>query len=233
MHSKYFSYKELEKTIDKLSFETEILLLVNKSESEYLSEFIDDILRKNTDTKAKIILDNIFTELNEHIDKLSNLKLNTYQELVAKIFCKSYLNIYRALLKKFSEFYTDYLTTFEEILINLNTGYIERFDDIEDLAYFIFPKNHKQFIEYEYKLKKHDFLNENLKWISKKNDLVRFYKYLEPKKIFIPLGKNPFTRTLKCLEKRYSININKSKETFKFNIIEDKKSIFSFLNDLE
>lgn len=226
LYSISFCYDCLSKIMDKRSFETKINQIIRGFEKTYIEEKESEIYFLNTNANQKLEIKKFIDEVDSTFTKLIKLEVNDYQNIVMKLFCKSYINVIDDISIKYEDVFPDYFDKLKIQITEINKIYQTHFKDISELNYFIYPDNQVKFKKYEKELISKGYLNEQLVWIKKNNDLVRLYKHLKNQDVFIETKGGA---ALKSLQERYYIDIGKFDQPARIEKITDPRSKFSFL----
>ncbi len=221
-----FCYDCLSKTMDKRTFETKINQIIRGFEKIFITEKESEIYFLNTNANQKLEIKKFIDEVELTIEELTKLEVNDYQNIVKKLFCKSYINVIDDISIKYEDVFPDYFDKLKIQITEINKIYQTHFKDISELNYFIYPDNQVKFKKYEKELISKGYLNEQLVWIKKNNDLVRLYKHLKNQDVFI---ETKGVAALKSLQERYYIDLGKFDQPARIEKITDPRSKFSFL----
>lgn len=226
---KTFKYDCIYKKVGATKFKEEVEAEVNVELTDYLRKVNEEFLEQNTIVKSKIYLKNFFVQIEKCIDKLTRCSPNKYQKVAIEVYFRAYLKMYDEILETYDEFFPDFLESYRSTYLKLHGVFEDNFGYLNELDQFVHRDFHDSFLENEHRLAQNSFLGKNMCWQKSKNDLVRYYLYLDDKSYFKATANKNHLVILRVLSARYNVVLGKQTNPNRIKKLIGKYDLFCFL----
>ncbi len=226
----HFSFrpKEIPNYLSDKEFQNRVKNYFRGFSERYFNKFEDILNEINADANQKKFIAKFIEKIQSAIMKILDLELNKYNRLVAGELIKGYIFFIEKIVNANKIFFPEFIIHFEKKIDDLRLLYENNFGFINELDYYIYRDCQNTFLEYEKQLFP-NFLTSEKTWRRSKNDLVRYYIFLDDLEIFKNSYKKSHLKNLKFLSDRYNIQLEKQTDPNRISNLSPKPRLFDFL----
>jgi hypothetical protein len=203
-----FRHKEIHKYISDSDFKNIIIEYIKKESSHYFDRLEETLSEINSDANQKKFIAKIIDKAENSIRNILDYELNKYNKLIVGVLIKEYIFFVEKIFKSNEQIFPDFLKIHQKKIEEFKILYEKHFGFINELDDYIYRDFQQIFLDYEVKLIP-DFLTLNKIWKKPKNDLVRYYLFLDNQKIFKHHHKKSHLHILNFLANRYKVRFKK------------------------
>lgn len=203
-----FKHNKISKYIPDAEFKKIVTEYIKNESKRYYRNFDETLLNNNTDANQKRFISKIFEKSENAIRAILDNSLNKYNEIVAGELIKSYIKFIEKIIRDNKNIFPDFFENYDKQIEDLHTLYESNFGYINELDEYIYRGSHQKFLNYEEQLFP-QFLTSDKIWNKPKNDLVKYYLFLDEKNIFKKNRNKAHLHILRFLADRYSTNLQK------------------------
>lgn len=225
-----FHHDRISKYISDFEFTMHIKTYLEKKTENIFEKFEERINEQNTDANQKILIKKFIKEIESSFNNLIDEDFNKYNKIIVSQLFKSYFHIIETIFNDYEDIFPVFMGGLKKKLEYVYKLYEKKLGFVNELDEFIYREHHKTFLEYEEKLFP-DFLNTKKEWIKLKNDLVRYYLFLNEKEFFKAHFNKSHLKALNFLSNRYNIELIKQTDPNRIKNLTPKCGLFDFLRD--
>ncbi|TVZ26794.1 hypothetical protein JM83_1784 [Gillisia sp. Hel_I_86] len=222
-----FNYNEIPNYISDNDFKNSVKRYIAYLSTSYYERFEESLSEISADANQKKFISKIIDISQNAIMKILDLELNKYNRLVAGELIRGYILFIEKIVNENEIFFPEFIIRFESKIENLRVLFENNFGFINELDNYIYRDYQTTFLEYEKQLFP-KFLTSDKIWRGTKNDLVRYYLFLENLNIFKDATNKAHLKILRFLAERYSTALKKQTDPRRIAKL-SPGSLFDFL----